>query len=257
MKYPIGHQTFANIIKEGFLCDRNLKGDTVSERSEGDIERTYEQERSISRLLFRIFFLMMVTFWVSDIYAQKPIVRYAPDDDGTVFTSLETALQSGKPVYRLKLTKLPSRDSLPEELFRLTELRELTVKGCKLYLLNQNVGKLTHLQYLNLDHNKLLRLPETLGNLKELRTLVVSRNIIETLPESIGDLHQLTTIDAWGNPLFVLPDAISKLRKTLKVLDLRQIPLTKWEYETMEKLLPETEIKFTDICECENRRDHD
>jgi len=38
---------------------------------------------------------------------------------------------------------------------------------------------------------------------------------------------------------------------------LRQIPLTKWEYEDMEALLPETDILFTDICECENRRDHD
>lgn len=204
-----------------------------------------------------ILLLMMITLWLSVSYAQKPIVRYAPDDEGALYTSLEAALRSEKPVYRLKLTKLPARDSLPEELFRLTELRELTVKGCKLYLLNQNINKLTHLHYLNLDHNKLLRLPETLGELTDLRTLVISRNIIETLPESIGNLHQLTIIDAWGNPLFVLPESIGRLRKTLKVLDLRQIPLTKWEYEAMEALLPETDIKFTDICECENRRDHD
>jgi internalin A len=170
---------------------------------------------------------------------------------------VEAALQSEKPVYRLKIKKLENRDSLPEELFQLTELRELTVKGCKLCLLNQNIGKLTKLQYLNLDHNKLLRLPETIGNLTDLRTLVISRNMIETLPESIGNLHQLATIDAWGNPLFVLPHSITNISKTLKVLDLRQIPLTKWEYEAMEILLPETDIQFTDICECENRRDHD
>ncbi|MBR6903566.1 MAG: leucine-rich repeat domain-containing protein [Bacteroidales bacterium] len=199
----------------------------------------------------------LITTSLSILYAQKTVVRYAPDDDGTVYTSVEAALKAGKAVYRLKLAKLANRDSLPEELFQLTELRELTVKGCRLCRLNQNIGKLTKLQYLNLDHNKLLRLPESIGRLSDLRTLVISRNILEELPESIGSLRQLATIDAWGNPLYVLPNSIGELRKTLRVLDLRQIPLTKWEYEAMEQLLPETDILFTDICECENRRDHD
>jgi len=204
--------------------------------------------------LSTIFIAIVLSF--STLTAQKTTILYAPDDDGKVYTSLNEALQSEKPVYRLKITKLNCRDSLPEELFQLTELRELTVKGRKLCRLNQNIGKLVHLQYLNLDHNQLLRLPETIGNLTDLRTLVVSRNILEELPESIGNLHQLATIDAWGNPLYVLPHSINSISKTLKILDLRQIPLTKWEYEAMEQLLPDTDIKFTDICECENRRDH-
>ena len=205
----------------------------------------------------RYIFLFLSIFLATNLFAQKTTILYAPDDDGTVYTSIDAALKADKPVYRLKITKLANKDSLPEELFQLTELRELTVKGCKLFLLNQNIGKLTKLQYLNLDHNKLLRLPETIGFLTDLRTLVISRNILEELPESIGNLHQLTTIDAWGNPLYVLPNSISNISKTLKVLDLRQIPLTRWEYEAMEQLLPETDILFTDICECETRRDHD
>lgn len=205
----------------------------------------------------RFTFFLLLSLWSLSLSAQRTTILYAVDDDGKVYTSLNEALQSEKTVYRLKIKKLANKDSLPEELFRLTELRELTVKGCKLNLLNQHIGQLVHLQYLNLDHNKLLRLPETLGNLTDLRTLVISRNMIETLPESIGNLHQLVTIDAWGNPLFVLPQSISHISKTLQVLDLRQIPLTKWEYEAMEQLLPNTDIKFTDICECENRRDHD
>ncbi len=209
----------------------------------------------VKPLSFTIFLSLML--WITSVSAQKTTLLYAADDDGKVYTSLDEALQSEKPVYRLKIKKLANKDSLPEELFRLTELRELTVKGCKLNLLNQHIGQLVHLQYLNIDHNKLLRLPETLGNLADLRTLVISRNMIETLPESIGNLHQLVTIDAWGNPLFVLPSSIKNISKSLEILDLRQIPLTKWEYEAMEQLLPNTDIKFTDICECENRRDHD
>ena len=204
-----------------------------------------------------LFFILIISVFTSAVFAQKTTLLYAPDDDGKVFTSMEEALKAECAVYRLRITKLTNKDSLPEELFQLTELRELTVKGCKLCRLNQNIGKLTHLQYLNLDHNKLLRLPETIGALTDLRTLVISRNILEELPESIGNLHQLVTIDAWGNPLYVLPHSISNIRKSLKLLDLRQIPLTKWEYEAMELLLPETDIQFTNICECENRRDHD
>lgn len=215
------------------------------------------QNVSYMKTTQRFILFLFLSLWSLSLIAQKTTILYSADDDGKIYTSIAEALQSEKPVYRLKITKLAKKDSLPEELFQLTELRELTVKGCKLFLLNQNIGKLTKLQYLNLDHNKLLRLPETLGNLTDLRTLVISRNIVETLPESIGNLHQLSTIDAWGNPLFVLPHSITNISKTLKVLDLRQIPLTKWEYEAMEVLLPDTDIKFTDICECENRRDHD
>ena len=203
-----------------------------------------------------LFLILILSVFITTFLVQKTNILYAADDDGKVYTSIAEALQSEKPVYRLKITKLANRDSLPEELFQLTELRELTVKGRKLCRLNQNIDKLVHLQYLNLDHNQLLRLPETLGNLTDLRTLVVSRNILEELPESIGNLHQLATIDAWGNPLYALPHSINNISKTLKTLDLRQIPLSRKEYDAMEQLLPETDILFTDICECENRRDH-
>jgi Leucine-rich repeat (LRR) protein len=189
--------------------------------------------------------------------AQKtPLAYYDSLDNGKTYTSLQEALKDPQNVYRLKLIKLDNRDSLPEELFSLTELRELTVKGCKLCVLNQNIDKLAKLESLNLDKNKLVRLPETIGNLQKLKFLCVSRNLMETFPESISKMTGLTYIDAWDNPLYILPESIKSLQKTLKTLDLRQIPLTKSEFKAMQELLPFTEILFTDICECENRRDH-
>ena len=122
--------------------------------------------------------------------------------------------------------------------------------------INQDIAKLTHLRVLNLDHNKLLRLPNSIGELQELEMLIISRNIIEILPDSIAKLRNLHTIDAWDNPMYVLPESIVRIQNTLKTIDLRQIPLTKSEYEEMEKLLPNTDILFTNICECENRREH-
>lgn len=204
----------------------------------------------------KLITIITISLILARVSAQKNNTPYTPDDNGKIYTSLTEALQEPEKVYRLKLTKLSNRDSLPEELFQLTELRELTVKGCRLCVLNQNIDKLTKLEILNLDKNKLLRLPESIGNLKNLKYLCISRNIIETLPNSISNLKQLTYIDAWDNPLYILPESIKALQKSLQTLDLRQIPLTKTEYKAMQELLPNTEILFTDICECENRRDH-
>ena len=203
--------------------------------------------------------ILLTILCISTIaYGQRqPLLLYGPNDNGGTYTSLEEAMQATETVYRLKLTKLPNRDSLPEELFGLTELRELTVKGCRLNIVNQDIAKLKHLRLLNLDRNKLVRLPNAIGELEELEMLIISRNMIEILPDSITKLKKLHTIDAWDNPMYVLPESIVKLQNTLKTIDLRQIPLTKWEYEAMEALLPNTEILFTNICECENRREHD
>ncbi len=202
-----------------------------------------------------VLLILIIVGYVAQAQKQ-PRILYGTDDTGITYTSLEEALHAAGPVYRLKLTKLPQRDSLPAELFTLTELRELTVKGCRLNIVNQDIAKLTHLRILNLDHNKLLRLPNSIGELHELEMLIISRNIIEILPDSIAKLRNLHTIDAWDNPMYVLPESIVRIQNTLKTIDLRQIPLTKSEYEEMEKLLPNTDILFTNICECENRREH-
>ena len=169
-----------------------------------------------------------------------------------VFTSLDEALQNPEQVYRLKLKF--KADSLPEEVFLLTNLQELTAARCKMNALNQNIGKLTHLEYLNVMGNHLVRLPETLGNLTNLKTLVICRNLIEALPESIGNLKKLTYIDAWENPLYVFPESITELQNTLKTIDLRQIDLHNDELDKMEAQLPFTDIKVTSTCDCHDNR---
>jgi len=199
---------------------------------------------------------LFVVICITSMAQKSPVIYYDSTDNGKTYTSLEEALMEPQKVYRLKLTKLANRDSLPEELFTLTELRELTVKGCRLCVLNQNIDKLTKLESLDLDKNRLLRLPESIGNLKNLKFLCISRNLLETFPSSISKMNGLSYIDAWDNPLYILPKSIISLQNSLKTLDLRQIPLTKSEYQAMKELLPYTDILFTNICECENRRDH-
>ncbi|MBP5400058.1 MAG: leucine-rich repeat domain-containing protein [Bacteroidales bacterium] len=194
-----------------------------------------------------ILFLMMAISAVKAQPLSEEALKQQP-----VFTSLEEALQNPEQVYRLKLKF--KADSMPEEVFQLTNLQELTAARCKMNVLNQNIGKLTHLEYLNVMGNHLVRLPESIGNLIHLKTLVICRNLIEALPESIGNLKKLTYIDAWENPLYVFPESITELQHTLKTIDLRQIDLHNDELDRMEAQLPYTDIKYTSTCDCHDNR---
>lgn len=170
-----------------------------------------------------------------------------------VYTSLEEALKNPDEVYRFKWKE--KGDSLPDGIFKLKNLQELTVAKCRLMVVNQQIGELKNLRYLNVAHNHLVRLPETIGNLQHLQTLIINRNMIEILPESIGELHELTYIDAWENPMYEFPESIANIQNTLKIIDLRQVALHNDELDKIEKLLPHTDIKVTSTCDCHDNRD--
>ena len=196
---------------------------------------------------FFILLLLMCPFFAYCQILSDSALKKEP-----IYTSLEDALCNSTKVYRLKI-KIKA-DSLPNEIFQLVNLQELTASRCKLKILNEQIDKLPNLTYLNIMGNHLTKLPKNLGNLVNLRQLIISRNLIEELPESIGNLIHLTYIDAWENPLYYLPESITNLKNTLKIIDLRQIDLRDSELTDMEKLLPYTDIKFTSTCDCHSTR---
>lgn len=195
-------------------------------------------------------FITFLCVCVFDLNAQKVRYGYSQDDDGTVYKSIDEALLHADKVYRLKLVNKRRMDSLPEKIFQLKNLRELTVKGCKLQVLNRRISELDKLIYLNVSCNRLVRLPESIGDMTELKGLVISRNKIYELPESIGKMTKLEIIDAWDNPLYVLPASITNLAETLQIFDLRQVAIRESELDQMEKLLPKTNILTTSFCDC-------
>jgi Leucine-rich repeat (LRR) protein len=175
-------------------------------------------------------------------------------DRQKLFTSLEEALREPDNVYRLALKRLKRNDSLPEKIFLLTKLQELTVTKSKLQTINKNIVQLTNLQYLNLDHNHLVKLPDELTELIHLKKLIISRNMIYKLPETIGNMTVLYEIVAWGNELYSLPESITALSETLQKLDLRQISFRRNEIEKIESQLPKTKILYTNLCDCHSQR---
>ena len=202
----------------------------------------------MNKLIFTILCLGLIAM------AQAQPLSPVELQDQPVYTSLDEALKNPEQVYRLKLKGEKKWDTIPNKLFLLTNLQELTIVRCGLMQVNQQIEKLQNLQYLDVSRNKLITLPESIGNLQELKTLIINRNMIEYLPDGMGKLKKLESIDAWDNHLYVLPKSMAELAETLKVIDLRQIPLRAEELDYMELLLPKTKIYYTSLCECKDSR---
>ena len=73
-------------------------------------------------------FVALLLLCGGSVSAQKVRYAYDSNDDGTIYKSLEEALANPDKVYRLKLVNKRRMDSLPEKIFQLKNLRELTVK---------------------------------------------------------------------------------------------------------------------------------
>ncbi len=116
-------------------------------------------------------------------------------------------------------------ESLPAELFNLSDLRSLSLDHNKLTSLPIEIGNLDKLTSLSLDHNKLTSLPIEIGNLDKLTSLSLNDNRLTPLPIEIGNLDRLTSLSLGGNQLESLPAELFNLSE-LTSLSLNNNELT-------------------------------
>ncbi|KAK9918296.1 hypothetical protein WJX75_002936 [Coccomyxa subellipsoidea] len=109
--------------------------------------------------------------------------------------------------------------SIPEELFALTNLEELSLAGNDLREVPEDLCKLSKLRKLQLSGNRLKTLPESLCSLSRLEALFIHGNLLKALPAALGSLSVLQRLSAVGNHLEELPPSIGDLQ------DLRQLEL--------------------------------
>jgi Leucine-rich repeat (LRR) protein len=96
--------------------------------------------------------------------------------------------------------------TLPTEITKLQNLKNLQLKFCQIDSLPAQIGELNKLTYLNLDGNKFTSLPAQIFELKNLTTLDLgssyfseNKNQLTSLPTQIGELKNLTTLNLLGN----------------------------------------------------------
>ncbi|XP_010556500.1 PREDICTED: receptor-like protein kinase HSL1 [Tarenaya hassleriana] len=119
---------------------------------------------------------------------------------------------------------------LPENISRLTKLREMLLMTCMLYgNIPRSIGNMTSIVDLELSGNFLSgEIPKELGNLVNLRQLELYYNyhLTGSIPEEIGNLKELTDIDISVNKLTgSIPESVCSLPK-LRVLQLYNNSLT-------------------------------
>ena len=124
-------------------------------------------------------------------------------------------------------------DEILHSLYKLKNLRELSLTNNRISVLPESIGSLSNLEILDLSNytiwngqknvfkhtNKISEIPDFIGNLSNLEILRLDNNQIRELPESIGKLSNLKRLQLPYNKLSELPESISKL-SNLKTLDI-------------------------------------
>ena len=129
-------------------------------------------------------------------------------------------------IVLLPLTSLciPEFDTLPQWIWRLTNLEDLRIDCFRLTSLPESIGQLTNLQSLSLEYcENLTALPKSVARLTSLQSLsLLYCSELTSLPESIGQLTNLQSLDLFQcAKLGSLPESIGQLAD-LRSLDINR-----------------------------------
>ena len=94
-------------------------------------------------------------------------------------------------------------------------IRKLNLSHKDLTEIPDEVYRLKQLRVLDLSYNNLTAIPEDIFKLPHLRTLVVSHNHISSLPFSLGKSSIQDLIVDYNNIDFILPITLTGLRKLI------------------------------------------
>jgi internalin A len=144
---------------------------------------------------------------------------------------ISNALQNGH--LELDLAEL-GLTSLPDELFKLSQLEKLNLLGNPLITLSEEISTLINLKEITLSEFQFKSLPQSFSVLSKLESITLSSRKITQFPELLLDLKNLTSLNLSGCNLTELPDSINELNK-LEILWLLDNPIK--DLSNIKKLL--------------------
>ncbi|MCA9895668.1 MAG: leucine-rich repeat domain-containing protein [Anaerolineae bacterium] len=151
----------------------------------------------------RLFLLILTLLLTSGLIAAQVQSPY-----DIAFERIEAARISG--ATELDLSGL-GLNTLPPEVFQLTDLTTLMLYNNQLTSLSPEISKLSGLTTLLLSRNQLTSLPPQIGQLTNLRSLDLSENQLAELPAEFFQLNNLNELYLSSNQLTYLPPEISQL----------------------------------------------
>jgi hypothetical protein len=179
----------------------------------------------------------------------KAVVRSILDKNGLKDMSVNDVAEFGHDgrVIVLNLNKRGldgvSIAVFPADIFKLTALKGLFLKGNALKELPPEIGTLYDLVELNLaDNIDLGKLPPEIGNLSNLKKLDIRYCGLTDLPPEIGNLKNLEFLQMWGNGFVELPYSIAELT-SLKELYLKNNKLARLPYDIIKM----SNLKYIDV----------
>ena len=107
----------------------------------------------------------------------------------------------------------------PHELWTLTQLKNLSLRGGKIEHLPKEIGQLKELEKFDLLNSKVQRLPDEIVSLSRLRYLEVFESQLTELPEDFGRLGSLRVIILERSHLRELPDSFAKMNR-LEIIEM-------------------------------------
>jgi len=209
---------------------------------------------SVSLLLAAIALTAAIAPATAQMHDDKSVVRSILDKNSLKDVSVENVVELSRDgrVIVLNLNKKGidgvSITVFPSEIFRLTALKGLFLKGNALNEIPQEIGSLTELVELNLAENiDLGKLPSGIGNLKNLKILDIRNCGLADLPPEIGNLKNLETLQMWGNNFIELPYCVTELAN-LKELYLNNNKLTNIPYDMIKINLKYIDVQRNYLC---------
>ncbi|GBU23190.1 hypothetical protein R80B4_03106 [Fibrobacteres bacterium R8-0-B4] len=179
----------------------------------------------------------------------RSIVRLILDKNGLKDMTVENAAEFSRDgrVIVLNLNKRGidgvGITVFPMEIFRLTALKGLFLKGNALREIPNDIGNLSELVELNLaDNIELGSIPSGIGSLRNLKKLDIRYCGLTDLPPELGNLKNLESLQMWGNGFIELPYCVAEL-SSLKELYLKNNKLTKLPYDMIKM----DNLKYIDV----------